>query len=351
MSEAIREFQVLGDFLHTGSQAAGTIWRPKPVEGNAELDTDEVAEVLTLEIVPPVTAADVEEDLRYINLILDGKLFGTLYIPGMRSYLVTPPLNLVENGDFLGFGQPVWNANGNALLARCPKFKQSVTVECYAGGAITADYRIRVLGYRYEAKELSRITGPIGLADTLFDPVTGRMSEFINKPAIQPARDTWTQLPGGLDQAVPKIFPFVRMAFNAKATTPNLAYEFRFDVGNVAERYEDLYFPYDMEKEKKIAIINGLGVRAPANLKQTWMDVGGDERPKSRIPTSQYLNPIHFGKTAPLYDSPKYITIPLLRDRIAIFNEKAVVKCVDDGTSIPANSIAVIANGVLVELT
>lgn len=354
MSKARREMQILGDFLHTGAQAAGTWWRPTAASGNGELDSHEVAEVITVEIMPPVTAAGVVEDLRWVRLNLDGKLEQYNLIPGTDTYLVTPFRTNVRAGQFFTFGKPVWNIeNGlkGLLQATCPKYRKSVTVECYAGGAISANYRVRLWGYRYRAEDLPAVTKELSGADSIFDPTTGRMSDFINRPPIQPSEDTWTQLPGGLDQAVPKIFHFLRMAFNAKATTPNIPYEFRFDIGNVSSREEDLYFPYDTEK--KIAIIKGLGVRAPANLLQTWVDVAGDERPKSRIATTEYMNPIHFGRAYPLYpaDFPEYFTVPLLDDRIVVSNEKAVVRVVDNGTSIAANQIAVIVNGVLVELT
>jgi hypothetical protein len=354
MSKARREMQLLGDFLHTGAQAAGTWWRPTPASGNGELDSHEVAEVVYVEVVAPV-AAGVAEDLRRIHLNLDGKLEQYNLIPGTDTYLVTARRTNMRAGRFLALGTPMFKMeNGllGLLRATCPKYRKAVTVECYAGGNITADYRVRLYGYRYRAEDLAAVCPePVGAADSIFDPTTGRMSDFINRPPVQVSEDTWTQLPGGLDQAVPKIFHFLRMAFNAKATTANIPYEFRFDIGNVGSREEDLYFPYDTEK--KIAIIKGLGVRAPAHLLQTWVDVAGDERPKSRIPTTQFYNDLHFGHAYPFFaaDFPEYFTVPLLDDRIVVANEKAVVRVVDDGTSILANQIAVITNGILIELT
>ena len=303
MSEAIRELQVLGDFLHTGSQSAGTWWRPTAAEGYAELNSGEVAEIVFVEIKPPVTTAGVVEDLRRVHLNLDDKLEQYNLIPGTDTYLVTPLRTQVKNGRFLAFGKPVWNVEPNfkgVLQATCPKYRRKVRVEVLAGGDITADYRVRLWGYRYKAAELPAIVGPIGGTDSIYDPATGKSSDLISKAAIQPSEDTWTQLPGGLDQAVPKIFHFMRLAFNANATTPNLPYEFRFAAPqNVATAEEDLLFPYDIEK--KVALLKGLGVRAPANLKQTWVDLGGEDRPDSRWPTTQYLNPLHFGKAYPFY--------------------------------------------------
>jgi hypothetical protein len=357
MSKARRELQVLGDFLHTGSQSAGTWWRPTAASGNAELDSHEVAEVVYVEVIPPIAADGTAEDLRLIQLNLDGKVEQYNLIPGKDDYLVTPPRTNAYNGQFLAFGKPVWNVEPTftgMLQATCPKYRKYVTVECYAGGSITADYRVRLWGYRYRGEDLAAVTSPIGGSGTINDPVTGRVSEFISKPSIMPSEDTWTQLPGGLDQAVPKIFHFLRLSFNAQATTPNRDYEFRFKDGLVATREEDLLFEYDIEK--KVALIKGLGVRAPANLSKVWFDVGGDVRPKSKFPVSQYLNPLHFGHTYPIITVggakvPLYMTVPLLDDRILISNEKAVVKAVDNGNSIAQNQIAVIVNGIMIELT
>jgi hypothetical protein len=354
MSEARRELQILGDFVHTGAQAAGTWWRPTAATGNAELDSHEVAEIVFPEIIPPVAADGTKEDMRFVQLNLDGKVEQYNLIPGKDDYLVTPPRVNAYNGQFLAFGKPVWNVEPGfvgILQATCPKYRKYVTVECYAGGAITADYRVRLWGYRYRAEDLPAVTNSIGGSGSITDPVTGLASDYISKSAIQPTEDTWTQLPGGLDQAVPKIHHFLRLAFNAQATTANRDYEFRFKDSLVATREEDLLFEYDIEK--KVALIKGLGVRAPANLKNVWFDIGGDDRPKSKWPTTQYNNPLHFGRAYPVLpaDLPLYITVPLLDDRILISNEKAVVKAVDDGTSISANQIAVIVNGIMVELT
>lgn len=354
MSEPRREMQILGDFLHTGAQAIGTWWRPTAASGNGELDSGEVAEIVLAEVIPPVTALGVREHIQRIHLNLDGKMEEYNLIPGDDTYLVTARRTHMHQNRLLCFGRPAFNADAGVrgmFQATCPKFRKEVSVECYASGAITADYRIRLWGYRYKAGELGGVCQPIGGTERLVDPATGRASEFIQKPVLQPSYDNWTQLPGGLDQAVPKIFHFLRQGWNANATTANIPYEFRFDIGNVAQREEDLYFKYDIEK--KIALIRGLGVRAPANLLQTWVDVGGDERPFSRWPTTEFLNALHYGRAFPMYpaDFPEYFAVPLLDDPVLIAGEKAVVRVVDNGTSIAANQIAVIMNGLLVELT
>jgi len=364
MSKPRREYQLLGEWIHTGSQAAGTVWRPTAASGNAELDTNEVAEVLFMEIDPPVSATGTPENLR-VNLVLDDKPYYYDLMEGTKTKLVCARRQLMHMRQTRFFGQPVFAVRDGSLgmvQATCPKYRKRVSIEALAGsGGITGNYAVRLYGYRYRAEDLPAVANvPIGGFLNLEDPATGRVAP-ISKTALVPTYDNWNQLPGGLDQAVPKIFSFTRFAVNAQATTPNLIYEFRFETGGVATREEDLYFPYDTEK--KVLVIRGLGVQAPANLKNIWVDVGGDERPKNRWPARSDYNPLHFGDASSLFFSfdpdtsgatasfTTYFTIPALEDRILVYNEKAVVRAVDNGTSVAAGGIAVALDGVIVELT
>lgn len=357
MSRPMREWQLLADFLHTGTQSAGVIWAPPPSAGGGELESHEVAEVVYVEVIPPVTDLGVAEDLRMIRLVLDGKSPENYnLIPGNHTYLVTGEVAKMRHGKILALGRPVWNVEPGfrgLLQATCPKYRDSVSIEALAGGSITAPYRVRLWGYRYRAEELAAATaaigGRLGGSGNIVDQATGRASVDFSRPELVISEDTWTQLPGGMDQPLPKIFHFIRLSFNSQATTVNRPYEFRFKDGFVAERYEDLMFEYDVEK--KVVLIKGLGVRAPANLRETWIDVGGDERPKKHWPTTQYYNPRHFGQARPILDVDEYFTIPLLDDPVLVSNEKAVVKVLDNGTQVPAGAIAVIVNGLMVELT
>ncbi|MCL6557605.1 MAG: hypothetical protein K6U74_02160 [Firmicutes bacterium] len=361
MSKPKREFRLLGEWKHSGAQAAGTVWRPTAAMGNAELDTNERAEVLYMEIDPPVSSTGTPENL-LVNLVLDDKPYYYDRMEGTKTKLVCARKKLMNMERTRFFGQPVFAVKDGAMgmaQATCPKYRRRVTIEALAGsGGITGDYAVRLYGYSYEPEDIPPVS--IGGFLNLEDPATGKVAP-ISKPALVPTFDNWTQLPGGLDQAVPKIFSFTRFAVNAQPTTPNLIYEFRFETGGVATRDEDLYFPYD--QEKKVIIIKGLGVRAPANLKNTWIDVGGDERPKNRWPTRLDYNPLVFGDISSLFFNfnpgtsdatasfTLYQTIPALEDRIMVHNEKAVVRVVDDGTSVGAGNIAVALDGVIVELT
>lgn len=374
MSKPRRELQVLGNFYRDpaveGVQAAGTWWRPSPSKANlGELDSHEVAEVVQAIILPPVNPDGTPDLLQRVQLNLDGKLEQYNILNGTDTYLVYADKEHMLFGQVVTFGRPMFavqNGLDGVLEATCPKYRKSVTVECLAGaGGIDQPYRVILLGYRYRAEELgtalAHLGGAFGGTGTIRDRATGRESDLIAKAPVAIAEETWTQLPGGLDQAVPKVFSFTRFAFNARATTANLPYEFRFKDGFVGSREEDLLFEYDIER--RIAIIKGLGVRgvsaaARQNLKEAWWDVGGDERPKSRWPITENVNTrqhnmLHFGKGDPQYpgDFPIYYPIKLLPDPVLISGEKAVLKVVDNGTSVAAGDIVVAVTGTLIELT
>lgn len=347
------ELQLLGDWLHTGAQAAGTIWKPTAQEGKAELDSNEVAEVVYVEIFPPITATGTVEPLENIILVLDDKPYGEyINLLGTATHLFCPPKLQAMNGEILPFGVPLVNAvkKGNPLYdGVCPKYTKSLKIETKAGtGGISADYRIRVWGYRYPAQELARLFGTIGGTLTIRDERTNRVIN-LQKDPVRVMWETWTQLPGGLDQAPPKIFPLIRYARNAKATTPNTPYQFRYETRDVETREENLYWPYDIEE--KILVVKRLGVRAPTNLKETWLSIDGKDRPKKRFPTLENYNPLHFGKAYPFLPDtiPLYFTIPKLDRPYLVWHDKGYVACQDNGTSIPAGAITVAVTGLLVE--
>jgi hypothetical protein len=348
------ELQILGDWTHTGSQTAGTTWKPTAQTGRAELDSNEVAEVVFCEIFPPFASDGTPENLEKIIFVLDDKPYGDyIHLLGTATHLFCPPKVQAMNGVLLAFGVPLIQAvkSGNPLYEGvCPKYTKTLKIETTAGtGGITGDYRIRVWGYRYPAQELDRLFGQIGGLLTLRDDRTNRVVR-LQKDPVTVMWETWTQLPGGLDQAPPKIFPVVKYARNANATTPNTPYQFRYEIGNVAYREEDLYWPYDIEE--KILVIKGLGVRAPANLKETFINIEGKDRPKKRFPTEQYNNPLHFGKAYPFLPDtiPLYFTIPKLDRPYLVWHDKGYIACQDNGNSIAQNAITVVMNGLLIEI-
>lgn len=354
------ELSVLFDLTHTGTQNAGTQWKPAAKDGKGELDAGEVAEIVFIEIFSPLDGSGNPEDLKKVYLVLDGKSYADyVMLSGRYDSLMTPPKNNVWNGRLVAFGRGIRSALQEpvpALANTTPKFRRDVTVVTEAGAsAVTADYRIRIWGYRYSKDVLPRILPqpvmPGGIS--ISDRERGRILSLA-RPTLPIDYDHWTQLPGGLDQAVPKVNPFWRFARNANATTPNTPYIFRFSTGQVAEEFEDLYFPYDQENEA--LLVHGLGIRAGANLKETWVELTGDpdhkEHPKNRVPTLQFNNPLHFGHGYPLFPQnlPVFFGIPAWQNKpLLIDDDKAYVAIQDNGAAVGADGVVVALNGVLIE--
>lgn len=354
------ELCVLWDATHTGTQNAGTMWRPSPSDGGGELDADEVAEVVYVEIFSPTDGTGNAEDLRNVWLVLDGRSYRDyVVLNGRYDANMGPSIQHLHGRGFVAFGKGLREAlkSGAPLLENTtPKARRSITVYTEAGSSnITGDYRIRVWGYRYKKPVLEMIVGGQQMPGdiTIIDVARGRVVQLQRK-SLPIDYDHWTQLPGGLDQETPAIHPFFRHARNAQQTTPNTTYDFRFSTGKVATDDEDLFFPYDVER--KTLLIRGLGVRAAANLRYAWVEITADpnnkEHPKGKVPVSEYNNVLHFGHGYPLLPAnlPLYYPIPAWRNKpLLIHEDKAFVAIQDNGTPVSANAVTVALNGVLIE--
>jgi len=345
------ELRVLADYLHTGAQAVNTWARPTPRDVGGELERDERAEVVFAEIWSPVTGAGVEEELRKIIPVLDGEKYGEhVSLSGIRSSVMAPPKGRIWGAKLYSFGTPMSN---NPLLSTTLKYSESITVETLVGAttAITQDYRIRLWGYVYKLTELPRVFGTMLFPSQLVDRARDRVLP-IAKAAIPVNGDTWRTLPGGKDQGIPKINPFIRYAYNKLATDGKSGdYQFRYDIGNVDETDENLYFDLD---RLDALLVEGIGIRpdAAGNLAKTALKIAGDYHPKGLIPTTLTNNPLHFGWAYPFFpaDIPLYYAIPKLERPYLIWNEIGALIAQDDGTAITADALIAALTGIRIEM-
>ena len=345
------ELRVLADYLHTGAQAVNTWARPTPRTVSGELERDERAEVVFAEIWSPVTGAGVEEELKKIIPVLDGDKYGEyVSLSGIRSSVMAPPKGRIWGAKLYSFGTPMSN---NPLLSTTLKYSETITVETLVGAttAITQDYRIRLWGYIYKVGELSRVFGTMLFPTQLVDKARNRvltLTKLTNGiPGIPVNGNTWRTLPGGKDQSIPKINPFIRYAYNLKATDGKSGdYQFRYQTGNVAETEENLYFDFDT---LDAILVEGVGIRpdAAGNLAKTALKIAGDYHPKGLIPTTLTNNPLHFGWADPFFPStiPLYYAIPKLERPYLIWNEIGQLIVQDSGTT------AVVINALIAALT
>jgi len=345
------ELRVLLDYLHTGAQALNVWARPTPKDVKGELERNERAEVVFGEIWSPVTGPGVEEELKKIIPVLDGQRYGEyVSLSGIRSSVMIPPKGRIWAGKLFSFGTPMSN---NPLLSTTLKYAQTITVEtlCGATTAITQDYRIRLWGYVYKEEELPRVFGTMLFPTQIIDRARDRVLTLV-KEAIPVNGDTWKTLPGGKDQSIPKINPFIRYAYNKNATDGKSGdYEFRYDIGNVDESDENLYWDFDA---LDAVLVEGIGIRpdAAGNLEKTALKIAGDYHPKGLIPTTYTNNPLHFGWAYPFFPDtiPLYYAIPRLEKPYLIWNEKGSLVARDKGTAVAANALIAALTGIRIEM-
>ncbi|MEM1544469.1 MAG: hypothetical protein QW795_07280, partial [Candidatus Bathyarchaeia archaeon] len=99
-------------------------------------------------------------------------------------------------------------------------------------------------------------------------------SDVYSKPSIAITPATFNELPGGVAQSKPAIFPWATYARNAVATTPNVWYD--FDYPNFVEReWQDLSF--NLVDKSKAYLIKYLGVIPDTNSSKTRIYVEGRE--------------------------------------------------------------------------
>ena len=359
---AIDNLTILADFVHTGTQAAGTLWQPSASLGEGELESDQVAEVVGFEIIAPIDAG-VAEDLNTVYPVIDGRSYQAhINMSGNDLISTNPPRRHIYASDL----ETTWYTLGKtivqsfnepipALANTTPKLTDRITIITQAGATdVDADYRVRVWGVVYSEKLLSRL--PNRTMPGSFTIMNNRMEDPINVnyASREITLENWSYLPGGIDQDKPSIHPYFRFATNANATTANTRYEFRFDLGNVDDEFKDMQFNYDIEN--KLFIAKGLGARASANLNYVWLRDTGDEIsteiPEGRITVTQNRNPIIFGRGEPQFpaDQPVYFAIPRIgvKNHI-VYESKAVIAMMDDGSSVGAGNVAVALTGTVID--
>jgi len=351
------ELRVLADYTHTGVQVANTWVRPSPRDVVGELERDERAEVVFAEIFPPVTAGWAEEPLRKVIPVLDGQRYSEyVSLSGTWSSVMAPPKRSIWGAKLFSFGTPM---NSNPLLSTTLKYNEHITFECLAGNAnINNDYRVRLWGYVYKVDELPTVFGTMNFPAYLTERARAR-TLTLSKAPIPVNGTTWKTLPGGKDQAIPKINPLVRFAYNLLATDGIQGdYQFRYDTRNVADADENMYFDFDSLDALLIESIGIIPDGFAGNLAQTGLLIAGDYHPKGLIPTTWADNPLHFGLVYPYIhieagapqEMPFYYTIPRLDKPYLVWGEKGMVVIRDNGAAVAINGVIVALTGIRIEM-
>lgn len=365
------ELRLLCDAYNAAGLAAGNWLQPAPAAVGGELETDERAEIIYAEVWAPVALAG-DEALKKIIIVADGQQLGNyVSLSGIQETVMAPPKDRIWAGKLYSFGTPldITQAVQNPLANTTIKVKKNVTVYTLAGptsvvppiSPITQPYRIRLWGKVYKEDELPRF-GEMGFPAYLTERTRNR-TLLLNKAAIPINADTWLTLPGGKDQAIPKINPFVRYAQNLLATNAQQGdYQFRFTTGGVLEDQENMYFEFD---QLDALFLEGLGIKAggtsfpAANLARCGLKIAGNYHPKgptdltSLFPTTPGINELNFGHLFPMApaDHPYFAAIPKLPQPYLIWNEIGYVVIRDDGTgAVAVNNTIVALSGIRIEM-
>lgn len=357
------EFRCLLDYLG-GALAVNTWVRPTPRVCNGELQDDEVAEAVYMEVIEPVTALGVEEELQRIIIVADEHELGDyVSINGIRATNMMPLKQNTLNQGLVAFGTPMSN---NPLASTTIKYTRELAVHAMAGPTIpiTLPWRVRIWGYVYTEEELWRVFGvmgghgmPSGVFARVNDHYRNRVLDLMKSP-IPVSFATWKTLPGGFDQQVPKINPWIRYAQNAAATLGlQEDYEFRFDTGNVATSAENMRHEFTA---RDALLVKNLGVKGAGTLARFGLRIGGNYHPQamtdrvSLFPTTALQNMLNFGHRFPFWPVAVllYDPIPRLPSPYLIWNEIGEVIMRDDGTGVlAANAIRCALAGTRIEMT
>ena len=347
-------------------------------------------EITSLEIIPPQDANGNYEDLREIRLVVDGKDTGHyILVSGNGNQLTNPPRQLVWGGPHLHIklGEPLWRvvqdkrANPNmAVRAIAPKYRNNVSLAVYSRygvtGAGSGGFRIVLKGYQYTADELTQLAagwkGQV-YAQTLRRVIQGQPPVNFTFTLPGPfGPDTFTALPGGADQRETKINPYWHFATPAEATSPSRAFVLSNlnalggGTGHVEDTFQDLGF--EGATNTNALIVRGWGVKgiplppgqtgAPGvpgqNLAFAGWFVNGDFVPEiignNGIPMTQGVEPLAFGAAEPFIAVPNvFVPIPRFPGELLLYKDNAAPFITDNGSSIPANQVAVAIQGVLIE--
>jgi len=331
-------------FKHTGAQSSGAEW----VSSVYELPPGEVIEVFRMEIIPPVdTTTGTIKKLKYVTLMIDGKEY-----PTIRANSVMLPAESPNNaGVAVNFGTPyLWRPITGRIPAPiegiCPKAKagQTLGVKVVAEDALTDTdvYTIILKCARVRGEgKLVEAVGPVIVPGFSLD------TDTYAKSAIPIRIDTWDELPGGLAQSKPQVFPLVTYARNKVATTPNIWYDFDYKTGKVDSDWMNL--SWNLVNKEEAYIINAIGVIPNANSKSLRLYIDGritnPEFTTRPLPEKNIFYPAMFYdvnvNNALKRAGPVFLPKPFMFHGV-----KGGVQIVDNGTAIPANGVEVHVYGI-----
>jgi len=360
-----------GNDIETGDNSDTDCYDGEKWTNQYTLDEQSIGEIAGIELIGPMSALGVRDKLEYVHIRIDGEEYKHVNLNEMMA----PPFSAYEPNQSPFFGGMVKVGDGYEALPHSfchnigipmllggspteavPKIGpgQKISVEVKVpraaeGGATVSNKMIvrlsvvqcrttemfKKLGEHYGW--LSGNTIPQNFVFKDFEE-NGDIAEYsVDKTVdMSPGLDAWTGLYGGLDAKKPYIYPYIRYANNAAATTTNEEYVFTKVGSNVLHDEQELDWNFDKREALKLQYI---GVAPNANHKYTRVYIQGrDSNPYAWTPDgAENEFPMPGERTQP----PEHYCGPAALGRgMIIWNTKGNVGIKDNGTAIPAWSTA-----------
>lgn len=343
------------------------------------------ADVTRIFVVSPVDASGTAPDVTIWPYIDGVDLSDHLVWDGSQAGNMLPvPGTLVDGGGELVIGIPFrqlmadWAKQAQAALnkgqephgvnivnkATGLKARRSIQFKIQSnagwGNSGTAQVPLRILGYGDalngaaldQVAELVGTYGYPGSVSRNVQPFTSLSVEHQLTGGL--SASAWSQLPGGTSQTGPRIWRFLRFAYNAVATSPSNQFvlsnknSVQGVQGNV-QSDQDIGFDY--QEEAKYLEITNYGVRAGTNNALAGWTVNTTTLPTSTgFAATAAVNPYPYGNAQPIR-AGSGLYLPLKRVAMPIVaNQNKVAFWVQaDGTATPANDTSVALAGLQIE--
>lgn len=357
----------VGSSVETGSAAAYDVFDGEKFTNQYELDEQSIGEIAGIELIGPMSNGGVRDKLEYVRLRIDGEEYKHVNLNEMMA----PAYSAYESGVSPFFGGQVKVGDGYESLpySFChnigvpmllggktneavpkvgPGAKISVEVKAprgaEGGAAIAHDFIVRLSVVQCRTPEMFKKLGDnygwlagntIGQTFVFKDfEENGDVAEFLVTKDVDMSAGlaAWTEVYGGLDAKKPYIYPYIRYANNAAATTTNEEFSFTKTGSNVLHDEQELDWNFDKREALKLDYI---GVNPHANQSYTRVYVQGrDSNPYARTPDSpvnEYPMPLEATVPPLHYKGPAALGRGLI-----IWNTKGSVGIKDNGTAIPA---------------
>lgn len=347
--------------------------------GEHETKTNEVIEVERVEMDVP--QADAEADDAHDDPLESFEALrlwnGSEYYPHLRfrefmldfyssdSQMRTPRLGVpVLSGEK--------NPEADPINTATPKFGPSTAIAPALQNddeEITDSFRVRFYVWRWEGTNsefsgyLNAIHGRSTFSQSIrmSNPYTGNTRTYNRGRSVRlsgnSALNNFDQLTGGIDQTMPRVWPWATWTTNNKATRQNQFYQFTTRNDRVTEKYHQLEF--DFTSEREAAIFEQVQVTPHADLKE--LEVHNAER--SHNPTIMLGDGIEheLPLLRPLDGSRRLVhdtdSLPrTFSDRLGgkqvVWDDGGGIRIRDDGdASIPADELLIGVQGHRLELT